>query len=451
MERARPIHSWWLFAAGVLLIGILSLRTTPVGGEFLDLKIYRETTDRMRAGESYYPAMTDAMTTFDAGPADSVRAYRLPTVFWLWRYCCQSWPATFLLIVAIGVLVGAASVPMVGLGTVVWLAAGLHGTGLEAWPFLELWAVPFCIAAILAIRRDKWVWAAVFALCGSLIREQAVLVLLGGLVAAWRCRGVLWPWLVSITAWAGFFAWHVGQVRPYLAAVGKEQPLVVGGGLAAVDGFVADLDVLEDEPAQIHVQADHLVEQRGLRQQADDVGAPDDQRQQQRAHRGTGRGQGCGRKMKMRARQGRQQPAQQPAALGSGVGMGFDILPRYRGPIGLVPGRFVRPVRRDRGAVDDRGCLGLFLPRHRLPFVGGVGFGRRRTRGRHGGYGGDGVDRILRPRQPDLLAPGTADGTARRAQGLKPDCVGCCTMGANDAHGAQIPRMKALEMLQGDR
>ena len=234
MERARPIHSWWLFAAGVLLIGILSLRTTPVGGEFLDLKIYRETTDRMRAGESYYPAMTDAMTTFDAGPADSVRAYRLPTIFWLWRYCCQSWPATFLLIVAIGVLVGAASVPMVGLGTVVWLAAGLHGTGLEAWPFLELWAVPFCIAAILAIRRDKWVWAAVFALCGSLIREQAVLVLLGGLVAAWRCRGVLWPWLVSITAWAGFFAWHVGQVRPYLAAVGKEQPLVVGGGLAAV-------------------------------------------------------------------------------------------------------------------------------------------------------------------------------------------------------------------------
>ncbi len=228
------LRSWWLFAAGALLIIVLSLQAAPAGGEFLDMKIYRNATERMKAGESYYPAMTEAMTAFDAGPVSSVRAYRLPSIFWLWRYCCQSWPATLFLIVVIGILVGAASVPVIGLATVVWLAAGLHGTGLEAWPFVEIWAVPFCIAVILAIRRDAWVWAAIWALCGALIREQAVVLLLGGVFGAWHYRRALWPWLACATAWAAFVAWHISQVRPYLVPVGKEQPMLTGGGFSAV-------------------------------------------------------------------------------------------------------------------------------------------------------------------------------------------------------------------------
>jgi hypothetical protein len=178
--------------------------------------------------------MTEAMTTFDAGPASSIRAYRLPTIFWLWRYCCRSWPAVFLIIVVTGVLVGLASVPLIGLITVLWLAAGLHGTGLEAWPFVELWVVPLCVGAVFAIRRDSWGWAVVLALCAALIREQAVLVLLGRSVAAWRYRRTVWPWLASVAAWSAFLAWHISQVRPYLVPVGREQPLLGGGGLDSV-------------------------------------------------------------------------------------------------------------------------------------------------------------------------------------------------------------------------
>jgi hypothetical protein len=233
MQEFSFARSWWLFAAGVVLLGVLSLRA-PSGGGFLDLKIYRETTDRMKTGEGYYPAMTEAMTAFDAGPAGSVRAYRLPTIFWLWRYCCLTWPATFLLVVAIGVLVGVASLPIIGLLTVLWLTAGLHGSGLDAWAFVELWTVPFCIGSVIAIRRGAWGWAAILALCAALVREQAVLVLLGGLVAAWYYGRSLWPWLASLTTWSAFLAWHICQVQPYLVSVGREQPMVGGGGAGAV-------------------------------------------------------------------------------------------------------------------------------------------------------------------------------------------------------------------------
>jgi hypothetical protein len=44
----------------------------------------------------------------------------------------------------------------------------------------------------------------------------------------------MWPWLVSLAAWSAFLAWHVTQVRPYLVAVGKEQPMFGGGGFNAV-------------------------------------------------------------------------------------------------------------------------------------------------------------------------------------------------------------------------
>src|SRR5882672_7507284 len=43
----------------------------------------------------------------------------------------------------------------------------------------------------------------------------------------------------------------------------------------ALDGFGGDLDVLEHDPAQIHVEADHFVESGGLRQQPHHVDAPD--------------------------------------------------------------------------------------------------------------------------------------------------------------------------------
>jgi hypothetical protein len=96
--------------------------------------------------------------------------------------------------------------------------------------------------------------------------------------------------------------------------------------------------------------------------------------------------------------------------------------------------------------------LALFLAGERFPFRGGVGFGisSRPAGFRHGGRGGRHLDGVLRARQPDLLAPGTADRTAGGTQGGQIDGVRCCTMGANDVHGAHLHSVFA-RMLHSDR
>ena len=104
--------------------------------------------------------------------------------------------------------------------------------------------------------------------------------------------------------------------------------------------------------------------------------------------------------------------------------------------------RLGRPVGRDRGAVDHRGC-----PRP-LP---------ARAIASHSSAASDSAERR---RRPPWRAPGPASTASsgrasqislqREQRTVRPagpkvcqlDGVGCCTMGANDVHGAQIPRMK---------
>jgi hypothetical protein len=69
---------------------------------------------------------------------------------------------------------------------------------------------------------------------------------------------------------------------------------------------------------------------------------------------------------------------------------------------------------------------------------------------RHCSYRSLDLCRILRSRQPDFLATGATDGTARYAQGSQINGIGRCTMGANDVHGANLHN-DAAQMLQADR
>jgi hypothetical protein len=233
----KLVHSWWFFAAGTLLAGILLLRlpTPPIWN--LDLTSYQETVYRMRDGRDYYLAMTQGLAAQGVGPVSKLYAYRLPTVFWLWRVCCFSWPATFIVVVVIGILVGLATMPIIGLMTIWWLGAALHAFGVEQWGFVEIWAVPFAVASVLAIRKERWVLAALMALSAALVREQALLLILGGLLAALVYKRFLWPWLTALAAWTLFLAWHFSQARPYLVADGREPPLLGGGRL----GMMAEM------------------------------------------------------------------------------------------------------------------------------------------------------------------------------------------------------------------
>src|SRR5690242_11163063 len=84
------------------------------------------------------------------------------------------------------------------------------------------------------------------------------------------------------------------DLRALRIADGKAQPWQIGrfAGFAddrpfdhqhrlALHCFSRDLDVLERKPAQIDIEADHFIEARGLRHQADHLAAPDDQRNRQ--------------------------------------------------------------------------------------------------------------------------------------------------------------------------
>ena len=103
-------------------------------------------------------------------------------------------------------------------------------------------------------------------------------------------------------------------------------------------------------------------------------------------------------------------------------------------------------VRRPRPASrpKSRGCRRRGLPvasssrGHRFPFGRGVVPGGRGSTSAMAGIGGGHLDGVLGTGQPDLLAAGTANRTPGRAQGGRIDGVGCCTMGANDVHGAHF-------------
>src|ERR1700682_130113 len=227
----------------------------------------------------------------------------------------------------------------------------------------------------------------------------------------------------------------------------------------ALDGFGGDLDVLEHDPAQIHVEADHFVEAGGLRQQPHHVDAPDPQRQHPRAQGGRDPG-AADERLAGGAQQPRrfhQPPQPGPVLPAGGLGVG-KVVPGYRRPVvsaKLVRALLVsggRPVARYRRAVDDGGVLSLAVvfARESVPFRGGVRLRGLPTGSRNRGHRSGNLGRILRPCQPDLLAAGTADGTARRAQGSQINGIGGCTMGTNDVHGTNRHN-DAAGMVQGDR
>src|SRR5436305_1973619 len=167
-------------AATAVWIGVVG----PSSQRDVDLETYQDTVLLMRSGQGYYEAMTEGLRA-TVGPASTVRAYRLPTVFWVWRTPGMfSWPATFAMLVATSLLVAFASDPLVGIVCLLWLATVAHPVGAEQWAFVEFWALPWVIGAMLAIRAGRYGLACVLAFGVATIRELCVLLLIGGAIAA---------------------------------------------------------------------------------------------------------------------------------------------------------------------------------------------------------------------------------------------------------------------------
>jgi hypothetical protein len=225
---------WVGFCTALLFIviaGLLWLPSRPVA-DSPEQQSYLATVRTMQAGEGYYSAMTASLP--DA--PTQVRSIREPTMFLVWRYTGLSWPLALAVICLSGVLLSLCTNPLIGAAGTIWLVLAAHSLVNAMWTEVEFWALPLVLAAMLAIRRDRWTLAACLLLAGALIRELVAPCLILGCVAAWQSQKPLRPWMAAVAAWCVFYAIHTRMAAPYLSAAGSEFPLA---GTSALRGVLA--------------------------------------------------------------------------------------------------------------------------------------------------------------------------------------------------------------------
>jgi hypothetical protein len=145
---------YWLGAAAIVVLWLWVLqRPADIGP---DLEVYSRTVSEMRQGHGYYQAMYDALSAVNGRPSEA-RSYRFPTVFYLWRFTGLTWPLVLAVIIVTGWEVSLISHPVVGVFCAAYLATIARPPSVPAvYGWVELWALPLVLAAILAIRRDRW-------------------------------------------------------------------------------------------------------------------------------------------------------------------------------------------------------------------------------------------------------------------------------------------------------
>jgi hypothetical protein len=211
----------------------------PARGQerFVDQVINRETVQSMRAGAGYYAAMDKALRRH-GGPVSSVRAFRMPMVFLVWRILPGPraiW-LLFVGLVAVTALLflDLTSAPII-VPFVAWYllnAARPHigGAWVDQDLIVELWVVPFAAGVLWAWRRTRWGTAAVLAAVATLVRELAAGLVAGGLLAAHVLRRPRWPWLAAAAAVAVGLLLHSASASSHLVAHGSEIALLGTGG-----------------------------------------------------------------------------------------------------------------------------------------------------------------------------------------------------------------------------
>jgi hypothetical protein len=227
------------------------------GTQAIDHHIDLRTVALMRHGLGYYDAMNRAMREVGHGPVDEVRAFRMPTVFLVWRWLPDD-RAIWILFVALVVLTATMTFRLTrfefvapALALVLFATAKLRtGSGwLDQFAVVELWVAPATVGALLAWKREKRALAAGLAFVAFAIRELAGGMLLVGLLVALRDRSARTHWIAACAAASFLYLGHGDLAGTYLVAHGRgvELPLVGTGGAGAVVammGFGLPLGVL---------------------------------------------------------------------------------------------------------------------------------------------------------------------------------------------------------------
>jgi hypothetical protein len=204
-------------------------------GQVSDPALYLDVVHRMRDGGGYYGAMAQRMVDLGIGPVETVRAFRLPTMFVMADLLGSDALVRAALAVTVvcmaALLASGLRRPLVAIAPAVYLV----GVASTSWPSPDLWAASLALGAVGAARRERW-WSAVLLAAGATaFRELAVFALAGVALQAWRSRASLRPWFLALPALAGLAVVHVGSVTPYLVAAGEgaETPLLGTGSLWA--------------------------------------------------------------------------------------------------------------------------------------------------------------------------------------------------------------------------
>ena len=214
------------------------------GSQAIDHHIDLRTVALMRHGLGYYGAMNRAMREVGHAPVDEVRAFRMPTVFLVWRWLPDE-RAIWIVFVALVVLTATLTFRMTRFELVapalalVLLATGKLRTGsgwVDQFAIVELWVAPASVGALLAWKRERRALAAWLAFLAFAIRELAGGMLVVGLIVSLQSRRARSHWIAACAAASVLYVVHGDLAGSYLVARGKgvELPLVGTGGAGAV-------------------------------------------------------------------------------------------------------------------------------------------------------------------------------------------------------------------------
>ncbi len=227
-------------AISIVLVCAFYVWRAPVNAdaEMIDHGLFRITVQSMREGGGYYPSYDAALDLVygpsRAGVTETIRGFRMPTTFLVWRLLPNDQAVWWLFVVVSGLAGIAASRlstrPVLGVLVVVFLLSiGMlvdGGRWTAQFMTTELWAVPPLFGALLMARRERWWLAAGLVLLAVLVRELAAPILVVGVGLALLGRVPRAPWFTAFGIAVSVYALHVVLATPYIDPNVVQNPLV---------------------------------------------------------------------------------------------------------------------------------------------------------------------------------------------------------------------------------
>jgi hypothetical protein len=181
----------------------------------------------MRTGESYYEAMDQALRATN-GPPKSGRAFREPMIFELWRVLPSEraiWMAFACLACLAGIAIAFTSdAPLIAPFVTFYV---LKSARLDQHLLVEIWTGPVLVLAIASWRMRWYRAAAAIAVAAVLIRELALLLIVGGLLQRRERK----PWLVALVVSLIGVGVHLMIASGHTSPTGSEASLFGTGGV----------------------------------------------------------------------------------------------------------------------------------------------------------------------------------------------------------------------------